>query len=102
MTLNDKSWEDWKGMGTKEYQNGSYEEALTYFQTSFHSCPTYEIKERQRLLSNIVACRLKCNTHDVSLAIQEAQQVRTIQIIYISLYIFVRWINISLFVCLLK
>ena len=76
MTLNDKSWEDWKGMGTKEYQNGSFEKALTYFQTSFHSCPTNERKERQRLLSNIVACRLKLNTH-LSLAIQEAQQVCT-------------------------
>ena len=93
---NVKSWQDFKEEGKRHFRNANYTEALVSFQEALGKIETEEqqqqqqqqtgsnsinfIEERQILLSNSVACRLKINDTEMKIvAIEEAKKVRRTQ-----------------------
>jgi tetratricopeptide (TPR) repeat protein len=72
------SWRALKDQGRVEYDRGNYEQALSLYQQALSSAATAglssttSILDRQVILSNIVACRLKLGQNDR--AVQDAQE----------------------------
>jgi tetratricopeptide (TPR) repeat protein len=75
------NWMGWKELGKRAYDAGDYEEALNCYKTAIqteYECPAMD---RQVLLSNMVACRLKLasSTSSVAAAAQAAAAVENAQ-----------------------
>jgi tetratricopeptide (TPR) repeat protein len=68
------SWRALKDQGKDEYERGNFEEALSLYQRASTSAATAggSIFDRQVILSNVVACRLKLGQNER--AIQDAQE----------------------------
>ena len=78
------SWLGWKERGKSAFERGDYEEALDCYKTALQ--PEYECHaavDRQVLLSNVVACRLKLaaaegdgadSQQQAAAAVQDAKQ----------------------------
>jgi hypothetical protein len=85
MTVNNPSdtnlsWFQHKEEGKVHFQNGEYSQALASYRAALSaSCPE---SEKQVLLSNIVACRLKIGGPAMhAAAVEEAKQVSSIHIV---------------------
>jgi hypothetical protein len=83
---NNKTWQTLKEEGRNHFQNSNYTQALISFQEALkkgreqedQSSHTISNLEKQILLSNSVACRLKIGGAEMAcVAIEEAKQVRT-------------------------
>jgi hypothetical protein len=77
MPSSSSSWMDHKEQAKQAYQRVDYESALTSYCAALHPdlyCPA---DERQLLLSNMVACRLKIGGFaQAEAAVENAKQVR--------------------------
>ena len=73
------SWKKHKENGKHHFENGNYEEALASWNEALKVEYEAPDSERQILLSNLVACRLKIGGNDMAeAAVEEAKQVRAI------------------------
>jgi outer membrane protein assembly factor BamD (BamD/ComL family) len=71
------SWMGWKEKGRTEYERGNYEAAVNAYRTAitYNHCPA---EERQIMLSNMVAGRLKIGGRaQAEAAVIAAKQVST-------------------------
>jgi hypothetical protein len=70
------SWTSHKLAGKDHFERGNYEEALTCYRSALnpeYNCPP---AERQIILSNVVACRLKLGgPAQARAAVEDAKQV---------------------------
>ena len=71
------SWMGWKEKAKSEYEQGRYEDALISYRTCITSYQNYcPADERQIILSNMVACRLKIGgVAQAEAAVTTAKQV---------------------------
>ena len=80
-------WRTLKAQGKSHYEEGNYSQALQAYQDALKSLGNQprslisaESTERQILLSNSVACRIKLGGRDMALkAVEEAKEVRMIK-----------------------
>jgi hypothetical protein len=99
-TTTPSSWMGWKEKGKTEYERCNYKDALDSYRTAITlSCPA---DERQIMLSNMVACRLKIGGRaQAEAAVETAKQVSrvvccTYTILYIIYYLFYGSLGLSL------
>ena len=81
------SWMGHKDQGKRHFQNERYEDALASYRAGIspeYNCPR---DERQIMLSNIVACRLKIGGSAMAAAaVEEAKQVSVVVVTAVDLY----------------
>ena len=81
---NNKTWQECKEEGRLYYEtNNQYSQALSSFRNALlieKECPSME---RQILLSNVVACRLKIGGREnIDFAVEESKEVREYEYIF--------------------
>ena len=81
------SWMGHKDQGKRHFQNERYEDALASYRAGIspeYNCPR---DERQIMLSNVVACRLKIGGSAMAAAaVEEAKQVSVVVVTAVDLY----------------